>query len=94
MDWETLIEAHFDDVLRISWRILGRAADVDDCAQDTFLHLFQLQQREPIRNWPGLLRHVAVTTALASLRRRRSDVPVETVECNRATADMSGFSPP
>lgn len=80
MDWETLFEANVEDVIRISWRILGRRADVEDCVQDTFLKAFQLQQRERVRNLPGLLRRISVTTALACLRKRQSDVSVETVE--------------
>lgn len=71
MDWNALFDAHADDLIRICWRILGRRSDVDDCVQETFVQAFQAQQRQTVRNWPGLLRRIAVVNALAALRKRR-----------------------
>ncbi len=70
MDWEALFELHADDVVRLCWRILGRHADVEDCVQDTFVQAIQFHRRQDVRNWPGLLRRIAVMTSLAVLRRR------------------------
>ena len=72
MDWDALFDAHADDLIRICWRILGRRADVDDCVQETFVQAFQTQQRQAIRNWPGLLRRIAVLNSLALLRKRKT----------------------
>jgi RNA polymerase sigma-70 factor (ECF subfamily) len=71
VDWDELFEAHADDVIRVCWRILGRRADVEDCVQETFVQAFQREQCETVRNWPGLLRRIAVMTALALLRKRK-----------------------
>lgn len=72
MDWDGLYEQHADDVLRICWRILGSRADVEDCVQETFIQAFQRESQEPILNWPGLLRRIAVMTSLAQLRQRKN----------------------
>ena len=71
MDWDKLFETNGDDLIRICWRILGSRADVEDCVQETFVQAIQTQQRDTVRNWPGLLRRIAVMTALAALRRRK-----------------------
>lgn len=72
MDWDGLFETHADDLIRICWRILGRQPDVEDCLQETFVQAFQRAQSETVRNWPGLLRRIAVMSALALLRKRRN----------------------
>jgi RNA polymerase sigma-70 factor (ECF subfamily) len=71
VNWDGLFEANADDLIRVCWRILGRRVDVEDCVQETFVQAFQIQQREAVRNWPGLLRRIAVMTALATLRKRK-----------------------
>lgn len=71
MDWDGLFESHSDDLVGICWRILGRRADVEDCVQEAFVKAVQIERRETIRNWPGLLRRLAVLTALEVLRKRR-----------------------
>jgi RNA polymerase sigma-70 factor, ECF subfamily len=76
-DWEALIDEHGPLVVRISWRILGRAPDVEDNVQEVFLEAYRLQAKEPIRHWRGLLRRLATLGAIARLRRRRSDVPLD-----------------
>lgn len=86
MDWAALFEAHADDVVRICWRILGRHADVEDCVQDTFVQALQLHRRQPVKNWPGLLRRIAVMTSLAMLRRRK------TRRCEELSADDRGLA--
>jgi RNA polymerase sigma-70 factor, ECF subfamily len=79
IDWEALIDEHGPLVVRISWRILGRASDVEDNVQQVFLDAYQLHAREPVRHWRGLLRRLATVGALARLRRRRNDVPLDDV---------------
>lgn len=79
VDWNTLIEEHGPLVLRISWRILGNRADVEDNVQEVFLQAVRLQGREEVRHWRGLLRRLATLGALGSIRRRRGHLPLEDV---------------
>jgi RNA polymerase sigma-70 factor, ECF subfamily len=77
IDWKALIDEHGPWVVRISWRILGHASDVEDNVQEVFLEAFRLHAKEPIRHWRGLLRRLATLGALAKLRRRRKEVSLE-----------------
>jgi RNA polymerase sigma-70 factor, ECF subfamily len=79
IDWKALIDEHGPLVVRISWRILGHASDVEDNVQQVFLDAYRLHAREPIRHWRGLLRRLATLGALARLRRRRSDVLLDDI---------------
>lgn len=76
-DWDARIDEYGPMVYRISWRILGNAADVDDNAQEVFLDAYRLGQRQRVRSWPGLLRRLATLGALARLRKRRAAVPLD-----------------
>jgi RNA polymerase sigma-70 factor, ECF subfamily len=78
-DWEALIDEHGPLVVRISWRILGHASDVEDNVQEVFLDAYRLHATEPIRHWRGLLRRLATLAALARLRRRRHEAPLDDV---------------
>ena len=79
LDWNGLIDEYGPMVVRISWRILGHAADVEDNVQDVFLEAFCLQKREEVRHWGGLLRRLATVGALARLRRRRHETSLDLV---------------
>ena len=79
IDWKALIDEHGPLVVRISWRILGHASDVEDNVQQVFLDAYRLHAREPIRHWRGLLRRLATLGALARLRRRRNEVPLDDI---------------
>lgn len=65
---------HGPMVAGICWRILGHRADAEDAMQETFLKACELSAKEPVRNWGGLLRRLATTSALARLRQRRAAV--------------------
>lgn len=89
MDWEALIETHADDLVGICWRILGRRADVEDCVQEAFVKAVQLERRQKIHNWPGMLRRIVVLTALETLRKRRTrkDRPFSETACDPPAVD-------
>ncbi len=77
VDWSALIDEHGPLVARISWRILGRAADVEDNVQEVFLHAYHLQRKETIHHWRGLFGRLATVGALAMRRQRRNESPLE-----------------
>ena len=74
-----MLERHGEMVFAISWRILRNTSDVEDNVQDVFLQAFRLQQRQAIRHWRGLMRRLATLSALARLRRRKQNVPLDEV---------------
>src|SRR5687768_17469557 len=61
-----------------AWRLLGHAADAEDAFQDAMLDAVQLQSRQPVENWGGLLRRLVTRRAIDRLRSRHT----------RATADI------
>jgi RNA polymerase sigma-70 factor (ECF subfamily) len=79
VDWNALIDEYGPVVVRISWRILGNGADVEDNVQEVFFEAFRFHNRETVRHWGGLLRRLATIGALAKLRRRRHELSLEVV---------------
>ncbi len=69
-DWETVVGQHAGIVQRTVYRLVGNHADAWDCIQETFLEAVKIDRREPVRNWPALLRHLATVRALDLLRVR------------------------
>jgi RNA polymerase sigma-70 factor, ECF subfamily len=69
-DWEAVVSQHTDIVRRTVHRLVGNQADAWDCVQETFLEAVKIDRREPVRNWPALLRHLATLRALDLLRSR------------------------
>jgi RNA polymerase sigma-70 factor (ECF subfamily) len=54
-----------------AWRLLGHTADAEDALQDALLDAHQLQSRQPVDNWGGLLRRLVTRRAIDRLRARR-----------------------
>jgi RNA polymerase sigma-70 factor (ECF subfamily) len=69
-DWRDVINRHGRVVWQTTWRMLGNHADALDCYQAVFLDAFQVAEREPVRDWPALLRRLATVRALDLLRAR------------------------
>ena len=69
-DWETVVSQHVGVLRRTVYRLVGNDADAWDCIQETFLEAVKIDRREPVRNWPGLLRRLATVRALDLLRAR------------------------
>ena len=69
-DWEAVVGQHAEIVRRTVYRLVGNDADAWDCVQETFLEAVRIDRREPVRDWPALLRHLATARALDLLRRR------------------------
>lgn len=70
MDWKTILERDGPTAWRAAYRILGNAADADDCLQEATLDAVQLSRREPIANLRALLTRLASARAIDRLRQR------------------------
>lgn len=70
MDWKTILERDGPTAWRAAYRLLGNAADADDCLQEAVMAAVQLSRREPIANWRALLTRVASARAMDQLRLR------------------------
>lgn len=70
MDWKTILERDGPVAWRAAYRLVGNAADADDCLQDAALTAVQLSRREPVGNWRALLTRLASARALDRLRQR------------------------
>jgi RNA polymerase sigma factor (sigma-70 family) len=69
-DWEAVVGQHVEIVRRTVYRLVGNETDAWDCVQETFLEAVRIDRREPVGDWPALLRHVATLRALDLLRKR------------------------
>ncbi len=75
-DWESIVRTHGAMAFDTAWRLLGHAADTEDAAQEALLEAFRLHGRQPVRNWGGLVRHLATRRAIDRLRQRRTVLPL------------------
>jgi RNA polymerase sigma-70 factor (ECF subfamily) len=69
-DWNGILEEHGPMVWRIAYRLLGRADEAQECLQETFLSALRVVQRDGVKSWGSLLRHLATARALDQLRSR------------------------
>jgi RNA polymerase sigma-70 factor, ECF subfamily len=69
-DWDAVVGRNVEIVQRTVYRLVGNHADAWDCIQETFLEAVKIDRREPVRNWPALLRHLATARSLDLLRVR------------------------
>jgi RNA polymerase sigma-70 factor, ECF subfamily len=90
-DWASIVERHGPMVWSISYRLLGRGSDSEECFQETFLAALKLGRRQEVRDWTALLRRLAVRSAAQILRqryRRKREQDVRPgVELSSAEAD-------
>lgn len=69
-DWKSVVREHRQLVWHTVYRLVGNDADALDCFQETFLDAVKVDRKEPVRDWPALLRHLATARALDLLRVR------------------------
>ncbi|MCZ6871751.1 MAG: sigma-70 family RNA polymerase sigma factor [Gammaproteobacteria bacterium] len=79
-DWDGIVREYGPAVSRIASRILGVRADAEDVTQEVFCEAWQLQMSQPVANWAGLLRRLAVLRALDCRRRRRPETSLSRVD--------------
>ncbi|MFQ5594411.1 MAG: sigma-70 family RNA polymerase sigma factor [Anaerolineae bacterium] len=86
-EFEALFLAHYDEVYRLLFRIVGSRQEAEDLAQETFLRLYR--QRFPVdreRNMRAWLYRVATNLGLNALRGRRRREQRIAAAAHQATA--------
>lgn len=72
-DWPNIIAWHGPLVWHTARRLLQNEADASDCFQKVFLNAVEWDRKEPIENWPAVLRTLATSRAIEMLRSRIRD---------------------
>ena len=70
-DWKETRQRYGTLVFAAAYRILKRHDQALDCCQEVFLQAFEQCEGRAVRNWPALLRWMAVRRALDRLRKER-----------------------
>ena len=73
-DWQSIVDQYGSRVWRTAYRLLGNDADASDCFQETFLSAYKVWQCQGVRNFGGLLSHLATIRAIDMLRKRMSGI--------------------
>lgn len=92
-DWSQVVALHGPMVLRTAFRLLNHEADAADCFQRTFVSAWELSRTQPVRNWPALLKRLAVARTLDRLRQRRRESSRITPLPEDAGADRKAIGP-
>lgn len=92
-DWSQLVEQHGPIVWKTVYRLVGNDADAADCFQDAFVSAWELQQKEPVHNWLGLLKRLATTRALERLRQRYRESSRHAALPDNELADSAATDP-
>jgi RNA polymerase sigma-70 factor (ECF subfamily) len=73
-----VVQAHYDLVYRIAWRMLGGPGEAEDVAQEVFMRLWRGADRlHDLRSLRAWLARVASNLAIDHIRRRRRTMPSE-----------------
>ncbi len=72
-DWTQIVREYGPVVWRTAFRLLNHDADAADCFQRAFVSALTVADKEPVRNWPALLKRLAVARSLERLRQRRRE---------------------
>ena len=80
------LQAHAGLILRSAVRVLGSVADAEDVAQDVAETLLRRPPRD-VRNWPALLKTMAVNASVDMLRKRRDTTDTEHLSAGRRPDD-------
>jgi RNA polymerase sigma-70 factor, ECF subfamily len=88
MDWDRLVRQNTAIVVHAAFRVLGRTVDAEDVAQFVFLEVFE-KSLQPTKDWPSLLRCMAVRRAIDTLRSRQPAISLP----ETGLPDSSTFEP-
>jgi RNA polymerase sigma-70 factor, ECF subfamily len=67
---EDIVRRYAPLVWATVFRLLNHHADASDCFQQTFIAALEMGRKEKIRTWEGMLKRIAITKALDTLRHR------------------------
>jgi RNA polymerase sigma-70 factor (ECF subfamily) len=92
VDWDAIVTREGPAVWRTAYRLLGNAADAEDCFQETFLSAFALSRQESFAFPKALLHRLATARAIDRLRRRyrRANRERGVIEFDEPSADYPG----
>jgi len=92
-NWSEIVEQHETMVWRTAYRLLNNEADAADCFQRTFVSALELARKEPIRNWPALLKRLVTARALERLLQRGREDHRQTSLPASGSADARAADP-
>lgn len=92
-DWSEIVQQHGPVVWRTVYRLLSNEADAADCFQNAFMAALEVSRTQTVRNWPGLLKRLAATSALARLRQRHRESGRTTCLPQEPLADDKALDP-
>lgn len=91
IDFEVLVDKHSEELFAFLWRMLGDAAEAQDCLQDTFLRAYRAYGRlNGDANTRAWLYKIASNTAFTFLKKRgRKDSQSASLVENHAGRESS-----
>jgi RNA polymerase sigma-70 factor, ECF subfamily len=92
-DWSQIVREHGPAVWRTAYRLLNHDSDAADCFQRAFVSALAVANKQPIHNWPALLKRLAVARALERLRQRRREANRRETLPEGGGADASAADP-
>ncbi len=92
-DWSEIVQQHGPIVWQTVYRLLSNEADAADCFQNAFMAALKVSRTQAVRNWPGLLKRLATTSALARLRQRHRESGRMTTLPQEPLADDKALDP-
>jgi RNA polymerase sigma-70 factor, ECF subfamily len=92
-DWSRIVNEHGSLVWNTVFRLLNHEADAADCFQRTFLAALELSAKESVRNWPAVLRRLAISRAIETLRSRYRHRNRMNAGANLQSAESKGSTP-
>ena len=69
-DWSEIVANHGGIVWKTVFRIVNDVHDASDCFQEVFVDALNLSRKQPVTNWPGLLKRLATARSIDLLRSR------------------------
>jgi RNA polymerase sigma-70 factor, ECF subfamily len=69
-EWPEVLQQYGGIVWKTVRRLINDDADASDCFQETFVAAIEFSRKQPVQNWPGLLKRLATIRALDHLRKR------------------------